>query len=71
MNQDRMKSQGDRNRPTDMEKAKGSRESIRGSGSGSSSERGSSNSSSERSSGERSREECDQDELSDQSGSER
>jgi len=69
MNQDRMKSQGDRNRPSDMEKAKGSRESIRGSGS--SSERGSSNSSSERSSGERSREECDQDELSDQSGSER
>ena len=69
MNQDRMKNQGDRNRPSDMEKAKGSRESI--SGSGSSSERGSSNSSSERSSGERSREECDQDELSDQSGSER
>jgi len=69
MNQDRMKSQGDRNRPSDMEKAKGSRESIRGSGS--SSDRGSSSSSRERSSDERSREECDQDELSDQSGSER
>lgn len=73
MNQDRMKSEGDRNRPSDMEKAGGARERARGSDS--SSERGSSSSSRERSSGssssEHSREECEQDELSDRSSSER
>ena len=60
MNQDRMRNEGDRNRASDMEKAEGPRDNVRGSGS--SSERGSSNSGGI-SNRERSREECEQDQL--------
>ena len=80
MDQNRMKSDRDRNRASGMDKAEGSRENVRGSGS--SSERGFGGSSGTKSSSsnsggisnrERSREECEQDELPNrgQSSSER